>query len=66
MTLRDTTCTLADAKATAVSAMTSAFTDPRPPVALAWNKNNADYGWLVIEYSVVKLWISLSGLTRDA
>lgn len=41
MTLRDTTCTLADAKATAVSAITSAFTDPRPPVALAWNYNNA-------------------------
>ena len=40
MTLRDTIWTLADAKATAVSAITSAFTEPRPPVALAWKIQN--------------------------
>ena len=54
MTFRETTCTLAEAKATAVSAITSAFTDPRPPVALAW-KENSKRRWLSMAIDTVKL-----------
>ena len=53
MTFRETTCTLAEANATAVSAITSALTDPRPPVALAWKENSKR--WLSMAIDTVKL-----------
>lgn len=43
MTFLDTSCTLADVKATAVSAMISACMEPRPPVTL------------LCKYNVIKL-----------
>lgn len=56
---------LVDVKVMVVLVMIFVFIDLRLFVVLVWNKNNVDYGWFVIEYFVVKLWISLFGLMCD-
>ena len=50
MTLRETSCTFAEARATAVSAMISACTEPRPPVTLRYSNRTQTTTLNIFEY----------------